>query len=172
MRIVCCNIKENHTRADTDAVLLRCAKEFALRQNKTVPESVFHTENGKPYVKEDGIFIGAAHTCGRLFAAACEVPFGIDAESTKRNTRGASKIAAKYFSCGEQKLLMSGEKTFAEIWTAKESFLKLTGEGLAGLREADTVKLPYVFEYMKLGDILICVCSKTRIENISAVHEK
>ena len=160
MRIVCCNIKENHTRADTDAVLLRCAKEFALRQNKTVPESVFHTENGKPYVKEDGIFIGAAHTCGRLFAAACEVPFGIDAESTKRNTRG------------EQKLLMSGEKTFAEIWTAKESFLKLTGEGLAGLREADTVKLPYVFEYMKLGDILICVCSKTRIENISAVPEK
>lgn len=167
MRIFSYHIREGHCRADTDAVLLRCAENFAQAAEKPVPKRIFHTESGKPYVKESGIFIGAAHTEKILFAAACDVPFGIDAESIKRDVRGASKIAEKYFFDEERALLKNGKRTFAELWTAKEAFLKLTGEGLAGLRRANTASLPYAFEYIGFSDVLICVCSENPVKDIS-----
>ena len=59
---------------------------------------------------------------------------GLDAER-------AGKIAERYFTEGEKREINSSEnslESFYRIWTAKESIVKATGEGIKALRSADS----------------------------------
>lgn len=75
---------------------------------------------------------------------------GIDVEQSGRGRDGTAggtdllALARRYFAPGEQALLAAvapGERggCFARIWTAKEAFLKATGEGLS--RPLDSVEV-------------------------------
>ena len=41
-------------------------------------------------------------------------------------------IAGRFFTACEQRLIARDSSLFFDIWTAKEAYLKYTGEGLAG----------------------------------------
>ena len=95
------------------------------------------SENGKPYVEGGDVFFSVSHS-GKLAAIAVDSErVGLDAE--KLPERDFVKIANRYFLPNELSSV-TGAREFARIWTRKEAYLKLTGEGLSGdLRAVDTM---------------------------------
>lgn len=71
---------------------------------------------------------------------------GADIEiiSDSRKEERIRALAERYYSEAEREFVLGGDtaERFYRVWTEKESFLKLTGEGLSGIRRADTSSLP------------------------------
>lgn len=90
-------------------------------------------ERGKPFDADGVLQLSVSHCAG---FAACVVsvggaPVGVDAEPI-RAVRGG--VAARCFTETEQRMLAASEMpdlAFTRLWTLKESFVKMTGEGLA-----------------------------------------
>lgn len=93
-------------------------------------------ESGKPYL--DGypeVDFNITHSKGLVACALSigEGRVGIDAEPIGRECppERQKALAARFFSEDEQNRLSSGEMTFTELWTRREAYLKMTGEGFA-----------------------------------------
>lgn len=131
-------------------------------------------ERGKPYLGDLNISI--AHCFKAVICAVSESPVGCDIERLKTRPNNA----ARSFTEREREYLsrFSGEEAdrqFFRLWTLKESYLKLTGQGVSGLRkceiipEGGSVRLIkgaycaaercYFAEYQKDG-YTISVCSR------------
>lgn len=98
--------------------------------------------HGKPELVAGQV---AGHACFNLshsrgmvavaIAADCEV--GIDVEALARRVSDDAAIARRHFTPGEQAALerradpVERRRTFLELWTAKEAFIKATGRGLS-----------------------------------------
>ena len=87
-------------------------------------------EHGKP--EAEGFCFNLSHTNGFVICAVGERPVGCDAEKIKK---APAKIARRYFTANECSYLerwgqSAYDETFFRIWTAKEAYLKMTGEGL------------------------------------------
>jgi len=103
------------------------------------------SETGKPYVKgRNNVFFNLSHS-GKI--AVCAVSqtheVGIDIELIEDGKINAESIARRYFTADENEALQKtnyGLPGFCRIWTRKESFLKCTGEGIAGgLKTINTI---------------------------------
>lgn len=91
--------------------------------------------NGKPYLAEtDNVFFSLSHSGCYAMAAFADTEVGCDIEQI---TSIDEKIARRFFSAYEVRALESiqdeqeRQALFFRYWTLKESYLKLTGEGLA-----------------------------------------
>lgn len=78
-------------------------------------------------------------------AAECD-DIGVDIEliDVERDEARLRSLAQRYYSEAEQKFVLEREdirERFYKVWTDKESYLKLTGEGLSGIRRTDTAQL-------------------------------
>lgn len=110
---------------------------FFLSQYLSVsPQSIQweYGVNGKPSCKNfPNIFFNISHGGSYIAVAFSDDSIGIDVESWKRKV--PNHLAQRFFSEDEQKLLnaVSGEEQqhlFFQLWTAKESYLKMLGTGL------------------------------------------
>ncbi len=93
-------------------------------------EQIVVDDNGKPYI--EGVHFNLSHTKGMAICAIGEKPVGCDIEYQKDVTEA---VAKRYFSEKENDYLRSFEgtdyhKVFLRIWTMRESYIKMTGEGL------------------------------------------
>lgn len=91
--------------------------------------------NNKPYFKDyPDIRFSISHSGGLVVLAMAETEVGIDVEEIKE--RNYTPIVNRQFSEGEKREAcdLTG---FLRVWTRKEAYLKLTGEGLGGLPNAD-----------------------------------
>ena len=83
--------------------------------------------HGKPYVP--GLRFNLSHSGARaLIALSLDCEVGADIELPKPGRRTAD-IARRFFAPGEIARLDGGD--FYRLWTCKEAFLKVTGEGLS-----------------------------------------
>lgn len=100
---------------------------YGLRER----EAVFvYGVQGKPYLSEQPhIHFNLSHSGDYALAAFAPVELGCDIQQTAQAKRSA-QIAARFFSQEEQRALASG-MDFYRIWARKESYLKLTGDGMA-----------------------------------------
>ena len=120
-----------------------------------------YRENGKPYIKgRNNLFFNLSHSGHWVICALSPSEVGCDIEEIRENDR-AEKIAARYFTDEEKVFIQNSalinqglkEKDadkkacddskkaccdvadrrvpFYRIWTLKESFMKVTGKGLA-----------------------------------------
>lgn len=100
-------------------------------------------ENGKPYyIKNSQFYFNISHCSGGAAAAVSHVPVGVDAECMRKvNERTVKKCCSKeeisYVFGGreaapEQSGILSDTEAerFLKLWTLKESYVKMTGEGL------------------------------------------
>ena len=91
-------------------------------------------EHGAPLAIA-GQYWSITHTRDFVAGAAAPWPVGVDLERVRKASAGVRDEAA---SSSELELVAkrfeeSGDEAFTRIWSAKEAFLKLTGEGLTGL---------------------------------------
>ena len=99
--------------------------------------SVARAERGKPYFeKAPSVHFSVSHT-GDIFACAfSDAPVGVDIQEYKHRPDEAErckKIAARFFHRDEIDALDADTvSAFYNIWTAKEAYVKLTGQGIDG----------------------------------------
>ena len=86
--------------------------------------------DGKPEV--DGIFFNLSHSGSYVICAVGKQPIGCDVEQVKK----APRQVAKHFFCESEIAYIEMQESrlqdeaFFRIWTMKESYMKMTGEGI------------------------------------------
>lgn len=100
-----------------------------------------YSDRGKPFLagskQDSSLQFNISHSQAyALYGFTYNHPIGVDLEYT-RNTPDAVKIARRFFSQEESKLIeeASDEERaikFCQLWTAKEAYLKAVGTGLSG----------------------------------------
>ncbi len=95
---------------------------------------VLYYENGKPYTKVSPISI--SHSGDFVLVGVSDSEIGVDMELIKPYNK---RLITRFFSKDEQEFIKS-DTDFFLIWTVKEAFLKLTGEGLKGMTKLNVVK--------------------------------
>ena len=101
-------------------------------------------EHGKPYLKDGSTFFSVSHS-GCVAAIATDTSeVGCDVESIPDETR--LRLADRFYHPNERDYVCSADdkpRAFCRIWTRKEAYLKMTGEGIAvDLTAFDTVSPP------------------------------
>ncbi|MDJ0715195.1 MAG: 4'-phosphopantetheinyl transferase superfamily protein [Prochloraceae cyanobacterium] len=96
-----------------------------------------YTPRGKPSVAGGGVEFNLSHSQDlAVYAFTRDRRVGIDLEYL-RPMPDAENIARRFFSTSEYEAIAQAEEprkqiAFFQIWTAKEAYLKATGEGLGG----------------------------------------
>ena len=101
-----------------------------LSLHGVLEDSVVYGENGKP--KIPGICFNLSHSGDMVICTVSEKPVGCDVERVKEINL---KIADRFFTKKEVEYLRSFEENnradaFFRLWTMKESYMKMTGEGI------------------------------------------
>ena len=118
--------------------ILACARDYAaafaldesaeaLRLRPTIARS----ERGKPYfLHVPDLHFSLTHS--GLYGACAFCTQGVGLDLQVHSHRDLMKIARRFFHPQESAYLENhGFETFFQIWTAKESYMKYTGEGLS-----------------------------------------
>ena len=119
-------------------------------------------EHGKPYA-ENGIFFSVSHSGSIAAIAVDDVEIGMDAEKLPDESR--LKIANRFYHPAEREYVKQAEdrrRAFCEIWTRKEAYLKMTGEGIStDLTAFDTTCAPLSGQLYTISVDAYClsVCS-------------
>ena len=96
-------------------------------------------EHGKPYFPNaPQLHFSISHSGERWLCAFSDAPVGLDVQQHRACQMQA--LARRFFAPAEQKFLeQTAYAPFFDLWCAKESYLKYTGEGLSGLEAVCTV---------------------------------
>lgn len=122
-----------------------------LNRKGISPDSVTVGEYGKPEV--EGICFNLSHSGRLVLGAVSPLPVGCDIERIKPIS---GKLAERFFSDGEKAHLSKYEGPaydleFCRLWTAKESFVKMTGEGLHLSLHTEEVQVGDTLEIWREG---------------------
>lgn len=158
--------------------LLSLAAGLLIR--RAVGESaLYFGAHGKPYA-ENGVWFSVSHS-GRIAAiAVSENEVGLDVEQIPDESR--LKFAERFCHPGEQAYIAAADDkrlAFCEIWTRKEAYLKMTGEGITTELSAFDTAASSLREqlYTTAGDgYCLSACSEKAIDkdtvNISKLELK
>lgn len=93
-------------------------------------------QHGAP-LAVDGNHWSITHTRDFVAGAAAPWPLGVDVERVRRASPEVREEAASRaeFDLVSGRFEETEDEAFTRIWSAKEAFLKLTGEGLLGLSQ-------------------------------------
>lgn len=101
------------------------------------PSQIVLGAHGKPLLPKG--YFSLSHSEGAVALALSDSPVGCDIE---RLRKAPVRVAERKFTERERGTLsFEYDDSFFRIWTAKESYLKLTGEGLSALSRVE-VDLP------------------------------
>ncbi|MBR2484163.1 MAG: 4'-phosphopantetheinyl transferase superfamily protein [Oscillospiraceae bacterium] len=111
---------------------------LAKKSGKAPQDIVIRREkSGKPTADEG--YFSISHSGSLVVCAVSDKPVGVDVECIRKPLL---RVAQRYFTEEEKKLLQEDDSQFWRVWTGKEALCKLSGEGLAGLKHADTLAPP------------------------------
>ncbi|MBR4223670.1 MAG: 4'-phosphopantetheinyl transferase superfamily protein [Oscillospiraceae bacterium] len=88
-------------------------------------------DHGKPYMIGSDIHFSVSHTGSIIAFAAADVPIGVDAELI---ADARERVAQRSFTENERRYIAASDDpsaAFFDVWTAKEAYVKMTGEGLS-----------------------------------------
>lgn len=111
-----------------------------------------YSQKGKPALIESSLQFNVSHSHQLGLIAISLLPIGIDIEHLRPTS--VLQLAQRYFHPQEYDFLTSLpiEKqltTFFQFWTAKEAYLKGTGEGLTGLQQIEVSLTPNQIHLLK-----------------------
>ena len=125
------------------------------------------SEKGKPYFVDIPLEFSVSNCEDMWMCAISERPCGIDIQVSKRAPH--DKIAARFFKTNEAEYAkVFGEAGFFTLWTRREAYGKMTGEGFWGeapeLVDKDMNLVEKIGDYhlsdIEVGDGIYCaVCT-------------
>ncbi len=116
---------------------------------------------GKPYFEGVPIYVSISHSKGTCLAAISDGEIGADIELTGGEAEHLSRLARRYFTKAEAEYVCASPcDRFYEIWCAKESYMKYTGEGFARTMSSFSVlDSKMCFSRFEYGEYHVTVCS-------------
>ncbi len=144
-------------------VLSHCKKResFLAAQEliKMGAENLHYNEKKKPLA--DNCYVSISHSGDMVAVCTSDKPIGIDIEKIDK-TRDLSKIAKRFYHGKELELFRENPSAelFFDIWTKKEAYSKISGEGVGEVFKGfDVFELnDYAFETKTLGEYVLSVC--------------
>ncbi len=123
--------------SDKDAAVLSCVRRYAERHGVFLPEqlTIYRAPHEKPRLNGTGIYFSVSHTRDLWACGVGTAPLGIDLELHRPDCK-LEAIARRFFHSEEIQYLQARGFTpeaFFPVWTAKESYVKFTGEGISDL---------------------------------------
>ncbi|MBC8556439.1 4'-phosphopantetheinyl transferase family protein [Jutongia hominis] len=122
-----------------------------------------YDENGKPYLLEyPDIFFSISHCVYGCVVAVADELIGVDIQ----NVIPFSYNVAERVCCSEELNVLTNSRNqtidFIRMWTIKESYLKMIGEGIVGdLKSVNTLEMSSSStEIVFSKNIIIVVCRK------------
>ena len=112
---------------------------------------ILRGEHGKPYFADrDMPHFSLSHSGSRMACAVGPAPCGMDIQEhtfrgKKRNPAYLIRLAERYFHPDEAEYLKKSAdtgNTFFDLWSARESYVKYTGEGITGDFSAFNILVP------------------------------
>lgn len=127
------------------------------KYDSTFDYEIEYVSNGKPVYRNQDIHFSLSHSGSYVVCAVSDKNIGVDIEGIRRN---AIKVAKRFFTTAECEWIGSDVHRFSRIWTLKEAYAKLTGDGIAAAvsraefrHEADkVVKAPKVLKVAAVKD--------------------
>lgn len=125
------------TRADREQRLAACLEDYVKRAGLVFPGpvEVFRNPSRKPKTNFDEIQFSVSHSGDVWACGVSGRPLGVDVE-LHRESCMAERIARRFFHPEEYRYLEQlgfSTEAFFSLWTAKESYVKYTGEGISSL---------------------------------------
>ena len=130
-RVLAYKIREDQKRSLAAGLLL----EHILGEKGYSGDMIEAEKNGKLYLPGvNDFFFSLSHSGEYAACVVSDVPVGVDIQK-KRVTK--ANIAKRFFQLEESERIAKApeknkEDLFFRYWTGKESYLKLTGQGLSG----------------------------------------
>ena len=132
------------------------------------------SELGKPYFVDSPVKFNVSHSKGYVaVAVSLGEELGVDVEASALPRERAVKIAERYFSADEQKIVQNDAKSFSRLWSEKEAKAKFLGESIGNLLsiekksdfsgDFDNLKL----HRFKIDDFPITLCTKRDFSTIT-----
>ena len=124
-----------------DGTFVTCTfEEYTLQEllsgeEEPVPVRYAYGERGKPYLCDRDFFFSLSHSGDYVICAIS--PREVGADIQRMRTKGEQRLADRFFSAAERALLQScvdqnqRQELFFRLWTRKEAYGKMTGEGIA-----------------------------------------
>lgn len=138
--------REDRARSVAGDMLLRKAlsESFGIEEEDI---KILADGRGAPYVDGIDVCVSISHSGDYAVCAFSHAPVGIDVEQIRPI---CARVAVGTFSEGETEYLgacgneLSGDALvrFYEIWTAKEAYAKMTGNGISLKHTQDTTTIP------------------------------
>lgn len=128
-------LRFRHSGDQWRGIMTGILEEFTLQQFFGIPWKEQRIEvgaNGKPYVAErPELHYNLSHSGDWVVCAASHIPVGIDVEQADKYSE---RVVKRFFHEHEIQDIMKQAAAirpdiFAEYWTMKESFMKLSGMG-------------------------------------------
>lgn len=157
---------------DTDVLLKRLAERYA--EEIGIPcgnLDVVREEYQKPHFAGSDLFFSVSHSGNYVLFALGLANLGIDIQKYKQCS--FERIAGRFFNSAEYEYLKrSSFKDFFDVWTAKESYVKYTGQGInndygkfsvindrgeIGMDGLYLTRIPFVDGYS------VCLCTDRKI---------
>ncbi len=109
-----------------------------LKKHGIENQSISYGENGKPQM--EGIYFNLSHCHNMVACTISDKPVGCDIEKVRDIKEN---VAARFFTEKENAYIKEAEDEkdmFFRLWTIKESYMKMTGDGLKlGLQNVQVV---------------------------------
>ena len=148
-RMKCDQDRKNSLLASwlVDKLLNECGIKNATLENDS---------NGRPFLKENNLFISISHSEKAVVCAISETPVGIDIEKQKP----VKSSLIDYVCTNEEKAYINeddalSQRRFFEIWTAKEAYFKKNGGGLKNMLSVNI--LPIDRQIYTVEDYIITI---------------
>jgi len=117
------NERDRVMSVGVELALLACLKRCGLPIQQPV---YYYEKSGKPQLKANGWYISLSHAGNLSVCAISTVPVGVDIETPRK----IKDTLARIILSENEKISAFSESELLEKWVIKESYLKLTGEGI------------------------------------------
>lgn len=120
-----------------------------------------YEKNGKPELanNDKSVYFNCSHSGRYAVCVISDSPVGVDIEQLSEVDE---RVTERVFTKEEKELISKDKNEFFRLWTRKESYLKLTSEGLSSSPETvNTLNLKNcIFTEYTLKDHCVTVCGK------------
>ena len=148
-----------------EAVLSHCKKEESFLAADALirmgAQNLHYGDKNKPFA--DNCYVSISHSGDMIAVCKGEKPVGVDIEKINYD-RDVKKIAERFYHGKELEAFRENPtaEKFFEIWTMKEAYSKIGGEGVGEVFEGfDSYSLEgYTFETENVSGYMLTVCEK------------
>lgn len=124
-------IKSGYHEYSHKCGMLLLEKAFSHIGKPFSESDVVKSENGKPYLSDNTLYFSISHCDGLAVCVLAQAPVGVDCESVRHTSKAVMK---RCYGDSEKRYVLDFsdcDTAFSRLWTLKESYVKMTGDGIA-----------------------------------------